>query len=93
MSASLCHLGNISYRLGEAKALAVDEPFGKHEAANATFRDCRKHLVASGLDAKATKFVMGPELTFDGKTERFTGGAAQAASALLERQGRGKFHA
>ncbi len=86
LSASLCHLGNISYLLGQEELFSkTDSPFGAREDANETFLRTRKHLVDNGLDIDKTSYQLGPTLSFDSKSEQFTGDRAEDANALLER--------
>ncbi len=92
LSSALCHLGNISYQLGKPQMLdATDAPFGDIDAANESFGRFRKHLVDNGIDASKSAYNMGPGLTFDPRSERFTGEHAQAANGLVSRPYRGKF--
>src|SRR5262245_21326234 len=37
LSTSLCHLANLSYRLGEARTMEADEPFGANAEANEAY--------------------------------------------------------
>lgn len=86
LSASLCHLANISYRLGKwQKLAATDTPFGANEATNESFRRMRSHLVENGVDARHTDYSRGAELAFDPERERFAGEGSAAADALLTR--------
>ena len=92
LSASICHLGNSSYRLGEEQALgAVEQPFGDSAAANDAFSRFSEHLAANGIDTQAIKIRRGLELTFDSATERFTGPRADEANRLLRRDDREPF--
>jgi len=92
LSASLCHLANISYRLGQPQRLAhTDSPFAASGAANESFRRCCEHLTQNGIDPSTTDFAMGPSLTFDPERERFSGEHAGPANALLTRPYRGSF--
>jgi predicted dehydrogenase len=83
-SAAACHLSNISHRVGSPKPLSTEDPFGKVEAANETYRRFRDHLKDNGVDVKATNFVMGREIKFDSKAETITGDPE--ASKLLTRE-------
>ncbi len=81
LSSALCHLGNISYRLGStgtfAKAAsAMGEP-------KAPFAAMEKHLVDNGVDIETTPCHVGPALAFDSASERFTSNAQ--ANELLTR--------
>ncbi|MBI3854675.1 MAG: Gfo/Idh/MocA family oxidoreductase [Planctomycetes bacterium] len=82
-SAAACHLANISHRLGTPKPLSTENPFGKNEAANETYRRFRDHLKENNVPLE-TNFVMGREIKFDSKTETVTGDAE--ASKLLTRE-------
>ena len=93
ISSALCHLGNISYRLGSPRPLdTTDKPFGEaSDAANESFRRFHEHLAANGIDASSAQYDMGPTLRFNPGTERFEGELAPAANAMLGRKGRGAF--
>ena len=84
LSAASCHLANISHRLGTLKPLSTEDPFGKNEAGNETYRRFRDHLKENGVDLEKTKFVMGREIKFDSKSETATGDAE--ATKLLTRE-------
>ena len=84
LSTSLCHLANISYRLGEQRDLVPDEPFGAAVEANDAYRRCREHLAENGLEPAKARICLGKRLTFDSATEAFVGDPA--ADALLRRE-------
>ena len=90
ISSSLCHLANISYRLGEPrpmddvrKALAdevnMTEAFGRFE----------EHLEKNALKLKDLSAQFGPKLAFDPAKEQFTADAK--ANAFLTREYRAPF--
>ena len=92
LSSALCHLGQISYLLGEhqpvaeiASALKDDGWMG--ESVERTIA----HLRHNNVDADRTPMALGPKLSLDGKKETFVGGGASAANAMLFREGRGDF--
>ncbi len=92
LSSALCHLGNISYRLGEP--LPANEIAKKLEGdseASATFGRFSEHLAANKVDLDSTKASFGPDLTLDGKKEIFTGSHADAANPMLTREYRKPF--
>jgi len=84
LSAAACHLANISHRVGAPKPLTTEDPFGKNEAGNETYRRFRDHLKENGVDLAKTNFTMGRELKFDPKAETIIGDAD--ASKLLTRE-------
>ncbi len=82
LSSALCHLGNISYRLGkEADPEEVEAAVRADGAAMDTLARMEEHLAANGVDLKATRLRVGPTLRLDPKRERFIGN--RAADAML----------
>jgi predicted dehydrogenase len=87
LSSALCHLGNISYRLGhevpfsqEPQGFPLDCPqVGESIAA------VKENLVgALGVDLGKAKYQLGPKLAFDCKSEKFVGNPK--ADELLTRK-------
>ncbi|MEK7766613.1 MAG: gfo/Idh/MocA family oxidoreductase, partial [bacterium] len=89
LSASLCHLANVSYRTGEPAGLgAAGAPFG-HEIADEAFGRMRDHLKAQGVDPARAEYRRGRAVVFDGVAERIPADAQ--ADALLTREYRKPF--
>jgi predicted dehydrogenase len=90
-SAALCHLGNISYRLGKevpGKTKPKDLPDDQH--AQASWDTIRTNLKdALGLDLEKTKYTLGPMLEFDPEKEKFIDN--DKANQLLTRDYRKPF--
>lgn len=89
-SSALCHLANISYRLGRRVSFAeAPNPFGSNAAANETFERMVEHLKSNGIDVASGSYRLGKLLEFDPVTERFIGD--DRANALLTRTPRPPF--
>ncbi len=88
LSAALCHLANISYRLGEQRPITKDDPFTCEEG-NEAFNRMRKHLTENGVDLAKTQLRVGRTLSFDPKNEKFVGDPE--ADKLLTREYRKPF--
>jgi len=88
LSASLCHLANISYRVGQPRPITKDDPFTSEEG-NETFSRMRKHLAENGVDLSKTQLQVGRTMSFDPKTEKFVNDAE--ADKLLTREYRKPF--
>jgi predicted dehydrogenase len=90
VSSGLCHLANISYRLGREEAF--DPRTGAvagNEAASETLARLENHLRGSGVQLGGTKLRVGRRLEFNGATERFK--SDSEADALLTRAYRAPF--
>jgi predicted dehydrogenase len=81
----LGHLMNNSYRLG--RQVPFDSQASGFPAASAASEHFgRLHEVMSkgvGLNPEESRYILGPTLAFDAKTERHTGDHADAANRLL----------
>lgn len=89
-SAALCHLANISYRLGQDTSFAArPAELGDHEEVRKTFDWFRELLL--GLDVKLDRatYRLGRPLKFDPAREKFVGDAE--ADKLLTREYRPPF--
>ncbi|MBX3415765.1 MAG: Gfo/Idh/MocA family oxidoreductase [Pirellulales bacterium] len=90
LSSALCHLGNISYRLGEeVSAQEVSSRLSDSKEALDTFARFNEHLEANGVKMADTKVRLGLQLAFDPKSETFT--SNDAANAMLTRDYRAPF--
>ena len=91
-SAALCHLGNISYRLGEQVSFdRAMSSLGDSKQVVETFNNLAENLKATDLKLADTKYTLGKTLAFDAKAEQFTGAGAEAANPLLSRPYREPF--
>ena len=90
LSSALCHLGNVSYRLGEK--VTADEArkrLGSSDEAQETFERVVAHLEANGVNLTETKLQMGRHLKIDPGSETFIENGD--AGAMLTREYRAPF--
>lgn len=90
ISAGLCHLANISYRLGKDEEFNVKTGAVKgNDFASETLARTAEHLTANGVKLDDVKLHVGRKLEFDGATEKFKNDSQ--ANALLTRKYRAPF--
>ena len=91
-SAALCHLANISYRLGEPVPYnKSSQSLGDNKQVVETFNNLRDNLKAVDVNLEETTYTLGPKLDFDAQAEQFTGTGSAAANPLLSRAYRNPF--
>jgi len=95
LSSALCHLGNISMRVGESVSIAsvkerLDSMPNKAEVFE-TFDRFNEHVKENGLDPEKTNISYGKVLTIDPKEEIFVGEHASMANPMLTREYRAPF--
>jgi predicted dehydrogenase len=84
LSAALCHMGNISQRLGrEAAREQVLASFKANADLGESFDRFQEHLLVNGVDLQQTPRILGPWLTMDPQAQRFTGEFADEANKLV----------
>jgi hypothetical protein len=89
LSSALCHLGNVSYRLGELQASVKDSVFaGNAEGAEALAR-MQKHLQDNKVELDKTQLRVGRKLKLNVETESFVND--KEADKLLTREYRKGF--
>jgi predicted dehydrogenase len=86
LSAALCHLANISVRLGKTVPLGELKEIAGSKETGEYLQKMVSHLADNNVDMKAPALV-GPVLPIDPKTERFTG-SNEKANAMLGRENR-----
>jgi predicted dehydrogenase len=93
LSSALCHLGNISLRLGETTSVAEARERMKDEPMVAKTQETLdrfcEHVQNNGLKLEATEILCGPTLKLAG--EEFTGNLADKANPMLTREYRAPF--
>jgi predicted dehydrogenase len=92
LSAALCHMANISYRLGKRQSV---EEIGKAVAGNELLKEFFErtltHLEANGIDLAKNPITMGPSLNWNNKAEKFENDYSDWANMLLSRNYREPF--
>jgi predicted dehydrogenase len=89
-SAALCHLANISYRLGENVPFNPrTRAFGDNRDAYETLERMEQHLTGNSVRLDGLTYRVGRRLAFDAGTERFTSDAE--ANRMLTREYRVPF--
>ena len=92
-STALCHVGNISYRLGHpASPEDIQKALGKLKVSEdvlETFHRTRQHLADNNVDLDKSKLTLGQWLRLDADREKFADNPA--ADTLLTRQYRQPF--
>jgi predicted dehydrogenase len=92
LSASLAHLANLSWRLGrKLNPNETRERLQGDKDALETLEDFEQNLRANKIDPGVDQAVVGPWLTLDPKTERFTGEFADEANKLVDEEYRDEF--
>ena len=92
-STALCHVGNLSYRLGNLSSPnEIRSQLGQLKASGValeTFERTRQHLVENNVDLETAKLTLGPLLRLDSAKEKFLDNPS--ADAFLTRAYRKPF--
>jgi predicted dehydrogenase len=89
-SAALCHLANISYRLGKPVTVGDLKEIAGSKEANDALKRMVAHMEDNKVEPGSPAFA-GPLLTIDPKTEKFTGSMADKANPMRTREYRKGF--
>lgn len=91
-ASALVHMANISYRIGKTSEQNVLREKAKDiPGYEETVERCFDHLQALSVNTQLNPVIAGPLLTFDHKTEAFTGEMGTEANAMLSRSYRAPF--
>ena len=92
ISSALCHVGNISHRLGRSTGGdELREKIKGNAALAEAYGRMTEHLASNQVDVTRTALTLGAPLALDPAKECFTGEGAAAANALLTRSYRAPF--
>ena len=85
ISATLCHMANISYRLGHTMPPQdIKKIVSGNKVLGESVDRIVRHLRANKIDLEANPVRIGPVLNFDLEKERFTGEQSQWANMYLK---------
>jgi predicted dehydrogenase len=92
LSSALCHMGNVSYRLGQqADRQDILDRVGGVKGMQETVARFQEHLLVNRVNVQETPRMLGPWLTLDPRGERFVGDCAEDANGLVTREYRAPF--
>jgi predicted dehydrogenase len=87
ISSLLCHVANISYRLGKAASPEhMREMIYPHQQAKETLERYCEHLLQNGVDIQKQPTIWGPWLVLDAEKEKFVGKFSSEANQYLTRR-------
>jgi predicted dehydrogenase len=90
ISSALCHVGNISHRLGEKRTVVdINAQIGNHPLLRESLDRMVAHLRANAIDVDGAVLTAGAQLEMDPAREQFTNN--NAANQLLRREDRQSF--
>ncbi len=92
LSASLCHMANISHRIGKkATPDEIKNTIGDNAEMMDSFNRMLEHLAANEVDLEKEPITIGPMLTMDPDKERFVGENSDMANMFIKRNYREPF--
>jgi len=92
ITASMCHMANISYRLGRKEPVEkIKEIIAGNDILNESFESCLVHLKANKVDLGREPLTIGAYLTFDQNSEKFVGEFSDMANMYIRRNYREPF--
>jgi hypothetical protein len=92
ISASLCHMANISCRLGRKEpAGKIKEIIAGNDILDEALERSLDHLKVNKIDLNKEPLAVGPYLTFDQSSEKFAGEFSDMANMYIRRNYREPF--
>jgi len=91
-SSALCHMGNVSYRLGKKMPVSgIKDAIGDNAELIDSFERMIEHLKVNEVDLEKEPITMGPMLTMDPRKEKFVGEYSDWANMYVKRNYREPF--
>ncbi len=90
-SSALCHMGNISYRMGRQMSVSEARNSIDNEYVMDSFERMLEHLNVNEVDLEKEPITMGPMLTMNPNRERFVGEYSDMANMFVKRNYREPF--
>lgn len=92
LSASLCHMANISYRLGRKQSVQeTNAAVARTDLLNESVERLWPHLAANGVDVARTPMTVGPMLAWNEAAGKFEGEWGTWANMMIKRDYREGF--
>jgi len=91
LSSALCHMGNVSYRLGKKMSVSEARRCIDNEYVMDSFDRMVEHLRVNEVDLEKELITMGPMLTMNPEKERFVGEYSDMANMYVKRNYREPF--
>ena len=91
LSSALCHMGNVSYRLGKTMSANEIKNSIDNDDVMDSFDRMLEHLKANEVDLEKEPITMGPMLTMDPQAEKFVGEYGEMANMYVKRNYREPF--
>jgi hypothetical protein len=92
ISSALCHMGNVSYRLGKKMPVSeIKDAIGDNADLMDSFERMLEHLKANEVDLEKEPITMGPMVTMNPEKEKFVGEYGDMANMYLKRNYREPF--
>ncbi len=91
LSSALCHMGNVSYRLGKTMPVSEIRKAISNTDLMDSFERMLEHLKANEVDLEKEPITMGPMLTMNPRKEKFVGEYSDWANMYLKRNYREPF--
>jgi hypothetical protein len=92
ISSALCHMGNISYRIGQQKSPdEVKDVIQNNKDMTDSYERMMANLQANEIDFTQEPMTIGPMLTMDPEAEKFTGDCSEWANMYVKRNYREPF--